>query len=136
MYISMLNMLRTKVTEKYPENRGKKPLTERFRGVLVMPHNEKNEHKCNGCGVCTNNCPNETITLTVKKELDETTGKEKRLLDSYYYDLGSCTYCSICISSCSQNAITWSPNFEHATFTRSKLIKKLNNENSKLESKK
>ena len=45
MYITMLNFCRPKVTEQYPENRGKKVYAERFRGELIMPHNEKNEHK-------------------------------------------------------------------------------------------
>ena len=126
MYISFLNMLRPKVTEKYPENRGKQPLPERFRGMLTMPHNENNEHKCTACGLCMNNCPNGTIQLTSKKELDQTSGKEKRALDRFLYDMGSCTYCSICTITCPQNAIVWSPVFEHAVFTRNKLVKQLN----------
>ena len=133
MYISLLNMCRPKVTEKYPENRGKKVWQERFRGLLTMPHNEKNEHKCNACGICSINCPNGTLQVISKKELDETTGKEKRVLDRYLYDLGSCTFCALCTESCPQGAITWSPNFEHTIFTRSKLLKQLNRENSKLE---
>ena len=133
MYVSILNMLRPKVTEKYPENRGKHPLPERFRGLLTIPHNENNEHKCTACGLCMTNCPNGTIKLSSKKELDETTGKEKRVLDNYFYDLGCCTFCSICTISCPQDAIVWTPVFEHAVFTSNKLVKQLNKENSKLE---
>ena len=126
MYVSMLNMCRPKVTEKYPENRGKKELMERFRGMLTMPHDEKNRHKCNACGICATNCPNGTLQVLSKKELDETTGKEKRVLDRYLYDLGSCTFCALCTQTCPQNAIAWTPNFEHTVFTRSKLVKQLN----------
>ena len=50
MRISMLNFCRKPITEEYPENRGTKQYAERFRGELVMPHNENNEHKCNGGG--------------------------------------------------------------------------------------
>ena len=128
MYITMLNMLRPKVTEQYPENRGKHQYPERFRGMLVMYHNEKNEHKCTGCGICMNSCPNETIQITTKMQTDEATGKEKRTLDKYMYDLGACIFCSRCIQTCPCEAIGWSNDFEHSVFTRSKLIKQLNQE--------
>ena len=133
MYISMLNMCRPKVTEKYPENRKTKPLPERSRGLLTMPHNDKNEHKCTACGLCMTNCPNGTIQIISKKEIDEATGKEKRALDKYFYDLGCCTYCSLCTISCPQDAIVWSPVFEHSVFTRNTLVKQINRENSRLE---
>jgi NADH-quinone oxidoreductase subunit I len=133
MYISMLNLIRPKVTEKYPESRGKEPLPEYFRGLLYMPHNEKNEHKCTACGICVMNCPNGTLEVISKKETDETTGKEKRALDKYLYDIGSCTFCALCTITCPQSAITWKSDFEHTVFTRSKLVKQLNRENSTLE---
>ncbi|MDR2928573.1 MAG: 4Fe-4S binding protein [Cytophagaceae bacterium] len=135
MYISMLNMMRPKVTEQYPENRGKYVYFERFRGMLTMPHNENNEHRCTACGICTTNCPNGTIRVITKKETDETTGKEKRALDRYMYDLGSCTFCSLCTITCPQNAIVWNNTFEHAVFTPAKLMKQLNREGARLESK-
>ena len=126
MYISMLNLCRPKVTEKYPENRGKKVLPERFRGMLTMPHDEKNGHKCTACSICATNCPNGTIQVISKKEADETTGKEKRVLDKFLYDLGSCTFCALCTETCPQNAIAWTPDFEHTVYTRGKLVKQLN----------
>ena len=126
MYITLLNMFRPKVTEKYPENRGKNPLPERFRGLLIMPHNEKNEHKCTACGICVVNCPNGTIQVISRKEADETTGREKRVLDRYLYDVGSCTFCALCTTTCPQDAIAWTTDFEHTVFTRSKLVKCLN----------
>ena len=133
MYITMLNMSRPKVTEKYPENRGKNPLPERFRGMLIMPHNEKNEHKCTACGICVVNCPNGTVQVISRKEVDETTGKEKRALDKYLYDVGSCTFCALCSTTCPQDAIAWTSDFEHTVFTRNKLVKQLNRENSRVE---
>ena len=132
MYISMLNFCRPKVTEKYPENRGKKEMMERFRGLLVMPHNENNLHRCNACGICATNCPNGTIQVISMKVLDETTGKEKRALDKHIYDLGSCTFCALCTISCPQNAIEWSPVFEHTVFNPQKLVKQLNCEGSSM----
>ncbi|MDR0507583.1 MAG: 4Fe-4S binding protein [Dysgonamonadaceae bacterium] len=132
MYITMLNMIRPKVTEQYPENRGKVFPHDRMRGQLVMPHNEANEHKCTACGICQMNCPNGTIQVISKKEVDEATGKEKKVLDRYLYDIGSCIFCALCTTSCPQDAIEWSINFEHAVFTRSKLVERLNREDSTL----
>jgi NADH-quinone oxidoreductase subunit I len=132
MYITMLNLIRPKVTEQYPENRGKVFPHERMRGQLVMPHNKDNQHKCTACGICALNCPNGTIQVISKKETDEETGKEKKVLDRYMYDLGSCTFCSLCTISCPQDAIEWTTNFEHATFTRPKLDEQLNREGSSL----
>ena len=135
MCITLLNMFRKKATEPYPENRNKKVHFERFRAHLTMPHNSANEHKCTACGICAINCPNDSIQIISKKELDETTGKEKRVLDKYLYDLGSCTFCDLCTSTCPQDAIAFTPAFEHSMFTRSKLVKLLNKEGSKLEEK-
>lgn len=135
MYVSMLNFLRPKITEQYPENRGKKVYFERFRGTLVMPHNAQNQHKCTACGICQMNCPNGTIKVMSKQEVNEETGKPARVLDAYYYDLGTCIYCALCTQTCPQNAIKWSNNFEHAVFERATLVKKLNNDGSQLEPK-
>jgi NADH-quinone oxidoreductase subunit I len=132
MYITLLNFIRPKVTEQYPENRGKSFPHERMRGQLIMPHNENNQHKCTACSICEINCPNGTIQVVSKKEMDEATGKEKKVLDKYIYDIGSCIFCSLCTISCPQDAIVWSNNFEHSTFTRPKLYEQLNKEGSSL----
>lgn len=132
MYVSMLNFIRPKVTEEYPENRGKRVLPARMRGELIMPHDENNHHRCVACKICINSCPNGSISLTTKVETDEETGKEKKVLDKYMYDIGSCTFCSICVWVCPHDAITWSPDFEHSVFTRERLVYRLNKEGSSL----
>jgi NADH-quinone oxidoreductase subunit I len=53
-------------------------------------------------------------------------GKKKQKLDKYMYDLGSCTFCGLCVQVCPTNAIRFSNDFEQAVFTREKLIKQLN----------
>jgi len=136
MYIVMLNFIRPKVTEQYPENRGKVFPHERLRALLVMPHDENNQHKCTACGICETNCPNGTIQVITKKEVDEETGKEKKVLDRYKYDLGSCIYCALCTITCPSDAIDWSTDFEHALFTKHKLVLQLNKEGSSLKKKK
>jgi NADH-quinone oxidoreductase subunit I len=126
MYITMLNLIRPKFTEQYPENRGKKEYFDRFRALLTMEHDGRNFHKCTACGICQNNCPNGTITVVSKMIADEAAGREKKALDRYVYDLGSCTFCGLCTVSCPFGAIGWSNDFEHSLFTRSKLVMQLN----------
>lgn len=135
MYITMLNFVRPKVTEQYPENRGKKVYFERFRAVLTMPHDGDNHHKCTACGICMNNCPNGTITVVSKTEEDPQTGKTARALDRYTYDLGSCTFCDLCVSTCPFGAIEFSNEFEHSIFTRERMVKQLNRPGSSLKPK-
>lgn len=118
-----------KVTERYPENRKNNTVSERFRGVLAMPHNENNEHKCVGCGICEMNCPNGTIK--VESEMVEVDGKKKKQLVRYIYDHGSCIYCMLCTRSCPHGAITFQPEFESAVFSREALVKQLNKPGSK-----
>ncbi len=132
MYITMLNMIRPKVTEQYPENRGKHQYADRFRGMLTMPHDAGNYHRCTACGICMMNCPNGTISVISKVVTDEATGKDKKVLDKHIYDLGSCIFCALCTQTCPQDAIEWSNAFEHSLFTREKLVKQLNREGSSL----
>jgi NADH-quinone oxidoreductase subunit I len=114
-----------KITEQYPENRATLNIPERFRAELTLIYDENGRHKCIGCGICQMNCPNGTIKLETKMvELPD--GKKKRKLDKYLYDLGSCTFCMVCVTSCPQNALQFSNDFEQAVFEREKLVKQLN----------
>ncbi|MDE7025161.1 MAG: NADH-quinone oxidoreductase subunit I, partial [Paramuribaculum sp.] len=60
------------------------------------------------------------------KMVDTHDGKKNRKLDKYQYALGSWTFCQLCVSSCPQDALEFSNDFEQAVFTRDKLVKKLN----------
>lgn len=57
--------------------------------------------------------------------VDTWKGKKKKL-ETYNYDLGSCTFCQLCVTSCPTAAIRFNNDFEQAVFTRDKLVKKLN----------
>lgn len=114
-----------KVTECYPENRATLKIADRFRAELTLIYDENGRHKCIGCGICQMNCPNGTIQLTTRM-VDLPDGKKKRMLDKYMYDLGSCTFCMLCVTTCPQDALRFSNDFEQAVFTRDKLVKQLN----------
>ncbi|MBO5445187.1 MAG: NADH-quinone oxidoreductase subunit I [Muribaculaceae bacterium] len=114
-----------KITEQYPENRQTLKIADRFRAELKLKYDDNGRHKCIACGICQMNCPNSSISLKSKMvELPD--GKKKKVLEEYDYDLGSCTFCMLCVTSCPQNALEFSNDFEQAVFTRDKLVKKLN----------
>jgi NADH-quinone oxidoreductase subunit I len=122
---------RTIVTQMYPANRKDLVMYDRFKGEVVMPHNENNEHKCTGCGICEINCPNGTIEVISKTIITED-GKKKRVIDKHIYRLGMCTFCALCVKTCPSNALAFSQEFEHAVFNRDLLVKVSNKPGSQL----
>ncbi len=125
MVVTGKELVTPKITECYPENRGTLEIPDRFRAELTLKYDAEGRHKCIACGICQMNCPNGTIQLTTKM-VDLPDGKKKRKLDKYMYDLGSCTFCMLCVTTCPQDALEFSNDFEQATFTREALVKKLN----------
>src|SRR5687767_7109276 len=119
------------ITEQYPDNRDTLVLSERFRGEVVMPHDEKNEHACTGCTACELACPNGTIKIITKFDMTPD-GKKKKALDTFVYHLQLCTLCNLCIVACPTDAIKMAQSFEHSVYDRSTLTKKLNNPGSKI----
>lgn len=121
----------TTVTQQYPNNRKDLKMFDMFKGEVIMPHNEKNEHKCTGCGICEINCPNgsiEIISATIVKD----DGKKQRIIDKHIYHLGMCTFCGLCVKTCPSQALAFGQEFEHAVFDRTKLTKVLNQPGSKI----
>jgi NADH-quinone oxidoreductase subunit I len=119
------------LTQQYPENREKLVMFERFRGEVIMTHNENNEHLCTGCGICELNCPNGSIEI-ITKSIVTPEGKKKRILDQHIYHLGMCTLCNLCVKACPTGAIVMAQTFEHAVWDRSELTKVLNNCGSRI----
>ncbi|MBO8470337.1 MAG: NADH-quinone oxidoreductase subunit I [Bacteroidetes bacterium] len=115
-----------KITEQYPENRATLKMNDRFCGELTMPADGDGNNKCIACGLCQMACPNNSIRITSEMVEDPETGKKKKRLVRYEYDLGSCMFCHLCVNACPHGAIEFSTSFEHAVFTRSKLVKTLN----------
>ena len=124
MQVTGKEFVTPKITEKYPENRANMPVAPRFRAILTLKYDNEGNHKCIACGTCERVCPNQTIRLNTKM-VDTLKGKKKKLVD-YNYDLGSCTFCQLCVTNCPTDALEFSNDFEQAVFTRDKLVKKLN----------
>ena len=118
-------------THEYPDNRPTLKMADRFRGEVVMPHNENNEHRCTGCQACEIACPNGTIKIVTKQEVMPD-GKKKKRIDTFVYRLDLCTMCNLCIVACPSDAIVMAQNFEHSVYDKKQLKKILNKPDSKL----
>ena len=104
-----------KSTEQYPENRKTTlHVSKRHRGRLVFKRDENGNYKCTACTLCEKSCPNGTIKILSHMTEDPETGKKKKVLDDYQYDLGDCMFCQLCTNACNFDAIE----FTNCTSTR------------------
>ena len=119
------------ITQQYPDNKATLKMADRFKGEVIMPHDENNEHACTGCTSCELACPNGSIKIITKFDISPE-GKKKKAIDQHIYRLDMCTMCNLCIEACPTNAIKMTNTFEHSVYDRNQLVKKLNNAGSKL----
>ena len=109
------------ITQQYPENRESLRMMDRFRGHVIMIHDEDNRHRCTGCGICEKACPNGTISV-----LTTTDRTGRKVLGRYIYRFSQCTLCNLCTESCPFGAIAMGRGFEMATDDRQLLTFILN----------
>lgn len=129
MKVTLGEYFTPKSTEQYPENRKTTlHISPRHRGRLVFTRDEAGQHRCTACTMCEKACPNGTIRILSEMVTNEETGKKKKQLVDYQYDLGDCMFCQLCVNSCNFGAIEFTNDFEHAVFDRSKLVLHLDKE--------
>ncbi|MCC8361372.1 4Fe-4S binding protein [Salinimicrobium sediminilitoris] len=127
-----INARKGAITQQYPDNRDTLKMFERFRGEVVMPHDENNEHSCTGCQKCEIACPNGSIEIIWDRVIDPETGKKKKAIDQHIYHFGMCTQCGLCVDACPSDAIKWAQNFENSVYDRTQLTRILNKPGSKV----
>ena len=129
MKVTLKEYFTAKSTEQYPENRKTTlHVASRHRGRLVFKRNDDGTYKCTACTLCEKACPNGTIKITAHMAEDPETGKKKKVLDDYQYDLGDCMFCQLCTNSCNFDAIEFTNDFENATFDRESRVLHLDKE--------
>ncbi len=139
--VTMKEYFTPKSTEQYPENRKTTlHVSARHRGRLVFNRVTEDDeallakgaqvgdYKCTACTMCEKACPNQTIKITSHMETNEETGRKKKVLDDYQYDLGDCMFCELCVKACNFDAIKFVNDFENSVFDRSKLVLHLDKE--------
>ena len=127
--VTMKEYFTPKTTEQYPENRKTTlHVSKRHRGRLVFKRNEDESYKCVACLMCEKACPNGTIQITSHMAEDPETGRKKRQLDDYHYDLGDCMFCQLCVNACNFDAIKFVNDFENSVFDKEKLVYHLDKE--------
>jgi NADH-quinone oxidoreductase subunit I len=127
--VTLKEYVAPKSTEQYPENRKTTlHVAKRHRGRLVFKRNEDGTHKCTACTLCEKSCPNGTIKLIAHMEEDPETGRKKKKLDDYQYDLGDCMFCQLCTNACNFDAIEFTNDFENSVFDRGTLVLHLDKE--------
>lgn|SRR5574344_2664424 len=127
--VTMKEYFTAKSTEQYPENRKTTlHVSKRHRGRLVFNRDENGNYKCVACTMCEKACPNGTIKILSEMVEDPETGKKKRKLIDYQYDLGDCMFCQLCTNACNFGAIDFTNDFENSVFDRDKLVLHLDKE--------
>lgn len=111
----------TVVTQQYPENRDTLKMCERFRSLLVMPHDQDGCHNCTACGICQTACPNASINVVSAKDV-----AGKKILKNYIWRMDTCTFCNACVQACPFSALAMTGSFEGAVYDRRLLIYLLN----------
>ena len=85
---------------------------DRFRGALVMPHNEANEHKCIGCGLCSKLCPTQNIKAAAGAQVFSPCEAENETAERAvtFFRPGfsnKCQQCFACVHWCPKQAIQY-----------------------------
>jgi formate hydrogenlyase subunit 6/NADH:ubiquinone oxidoreductase subunit I len=88
---ALINIFKAPVTKKYPKV--KPMIPQGYRGKIKF-----NPDLCIACGMCMRVCASQCITKTTKN-ID---GAQEITLS---FDLGSCTFCSMCADFCGKKAI-------------------------------
>lgn len=123
MILTFKNMLRPKVTMKYPEVKFVPPASYRGRPVLVQ---EKNGvERCVACGLCSRVCP----ALAIEVQAAETELEKERYPQKFEINMLRCIFCGFCEEVCPEEAIVMSKDYElvftnrdDAIFSKDKLL--------------
>jgi formate hydrogenlyase subunit 6/NADH:ubiquinone oxidoreductase subunit I len=74
-----------------------------------MKLDAEGEHKCTGCIACERACPDYII------KIEFTTAEDRsKHIDHWFYEIGACMMCGLCVEACPFDAIEMSHEYELA----------------------
>lgn len=104
------------VCEMYPYRT--KTLPPKSRTFLSMRATPDGKPLCTACLTCQQGCPDHVIRI-------ERDPEDRKRAVSFTVDSGRCTFCGLCEENCPQGALTFTQDFERATYDRGTLTYRL-----------
>lgn len=98
------------------DTKGKKEVSDNFRGRIEFIKDEKDKLLCIGCGLCKTVCPCNGV-IKIEKQIDD----NGKLHIRYQRNEEQCIYCGNCVENCPQNALKFTEEYELATGVKSEL---------------
>jgi NADH-quinone oxidoreductase subunit I len=119
--VTLRQIGRPKVTEKYPKEKRPKPL--RFHGRHVLNRYEDGMEKCIGCELCAGVCPAKCIYVRgADNPIDDPVSPGERYGFVYEINYLRCIHCDLCVEACPTEAITETKLFEFSFANREDAI--------------
>jgi len=119
--VSLANMFKPHVTEKYPEKM--RPTAPRYHGRHILNRHPDGLEKCVGCELCAWACPADAIYVEGADNTDaERYSPGERYAGTYQINYLRCIFCGLCIEACPTRSLTMSNEYELALDSREDLI--------------
>ncbi len=109
--VTLSQVFRPRVTEKFPQE--KRPKPTRFHGRHVLNRYEDGMEKCIGCELCAGVCPARCIYVRgADNQTDAPVSPGERYGFVYEINYLRCIHCDLCVEACPTEAITETKLFE------------------------
>ncbi len=119
--VTLRQIGRKKVTEKYPKEKAPKPV--RQHGRHVLNRYEDGMEKCIGCELCAAVCPAKCIYVRgADNPPDAPVSPGERYGFVYEINYLRCIHCDLCVEACPTEAITETKLFEFSFTNRADAI--------------
>jgi NADH-quinone oxidoreductase subunit I len=105
MGMTLLHLLRRKITEEYPEQ--KRSLPARTRARIILTRDPDGEERCVSCFLCSAACPVSCISMEGAEREDG-----RRWARWFRINFARCIYCGLCEEACPTLAIQLTPYYE------------------------
>jgi NADH-quinone oxidoreductase subunit I len=112
MALTLSRFFTKPVTRRYPKE--KRPAVLGFRGLHALVRNPATgDAKCVGCGLCAAICPSRCINVYTSEG-----SEHQKVVDRYEIEVLRCVYCALCVEACPYEAISLTPHYEYADYSR------------------